>query len=200
MITIYRKYNWYRAYQYGKYRIKDIKFYDKKGIVAYASSGWLENKGKDLEYIRLNIDELPIKRKEDYRINGAYLISRGKDYADELQADLYINIEVVNLEFKEYVKEYNSIRKHFVGKDFDNQEFILTENVKWLEEDLYNYQHQIESLGKKLEQFYSGITEEEFKNTLKELRKYGKKYFEEKQKIKDYNVEDYIKEIESEGK
>ena len=59
------------------YVIKEIKFYDKNGIVVENPSGWVENKHQDLDYISLDIDEIKLKRKEDFNLKGAFIISKG---------------------------------------------------------------------------------------------------------------------------
>lgn len=120
MIKLGKQSGWYRPYYYDKYVIKEIKFYDKNGIVVENPSGWVENKHKDLDYISLDIDEIKLKRKEDFNLKGAFIISKGKSYADELEAVLYINVDLVNLHFTEYKKEFDSIRKYYKGVDFDN--------------------------------------------------------------------------------
>lgn len=196
MIYLERKYEWYRPYQYGKYTIEKINFYDKNGVVISSYSGWLENKGRDLEYLCLNIDEIPLKRKEDFSIKGAFIISKGKDFSDELKAELYINIDVVGLHFTEYRKEYDNIRKYYVGHDYNNNEFEVFQNKKFIKEQWYLYKEKIEVISKKLSYIFMGsITEEEYKKYISDLKKYGNKLFEEEKKCNEYSVEDYLKEL-----
>ena len=196
MIVIGKDYNWYRPYIYDKYTIKNIMFYNENGVIAQSNSGWLENNGKDLEQITINVDEITLKRKEDFKIKGAFIISKGKEpYGDNLGADLYINADLFGVKFKEYKKEFDSIRKYYVGKDFKNQEFQLTENVKWLRENWYKYQTIVQENAKKLENIYYDTTIDEVAECIKNIKKYGKKMFDERRKIESYSVEDYMKEI-----
>lgn len=196
MIIIGKDYNWYRPYIYDKYTIKNIMFYNENGVIAQSNSGWLENNGKDLEQITINVDEITLKRKEDFKIKGAFIISKGKEpYGDNLGADLYINADLFGVKFKEYKKEFDSIRKYYVGKDFKNQEFQLTENVKWLRENWYKYQTIVQENAKKLENIYYDTTIDEVAECIKNIKKYGKKMFDERRKMESYSVEDYMKEI-----
>ena len=196
MIVIGKDYNWYRPYIYDKYTIKNIMFYNENGVIAQSNSGWLENNGKDLEQITINVDEIALKRKEDFTIKGAFIISQGKEpYGDNLGAYLYINADLFGVKFKEYKKEFDSIRKYYVGKDFENQEFQLTENVKWLRENWYKYQAIVQENAKKLENIYYDTTIDEVAECIKNIKKYGKKMFDERRKMENYSVEDYMKEI-----
>lgn len=194
MIILSKDCAWYRHYKYDKYVIKNIKFYDKNGIVIEVGSGWLENNHKDLDYVKLNIDEIQLKRKEDFSIKGAFMISKGKDFSDELGADLYINIELVNLKFGGYKKEYDNIRKYYVGNDYDNQEFEVSSNVKWLKENWYKYQAIVQENAKKLENIYYDTTIDEVAECVKNIKKYADKMFKERQLIESYSIEDYLKE------
>lgn len=194
MIILSKDYAWYRPYKYDKYIIKNIKFYDENGIVIEVGSGWLENNHKDLDYVKLNIDEIQLKRKEDFSIKGAFIISKGKDFSDELGADLYINIELVNLKFGGYKKEYDNIRKYYVGSDYDNQEFEVSSNVKWLKENWYKYQAIVQENAKKLENIYYDATIDEVAECVKNIKKYADKMFKERQIIESYSIEDYLKE------
>lgn len=194
MIILSKDYAWYRPYKYDKYTIKNIKFYDENGIVIEVGSGWLENNHKDLDYVKLNIDEIQLKRKEDFSIKGAFMISKGKDFSDELGADLYINIELVNLKFGGYKKEYDNIRKYYVGNDYDNQEFEVSSNVKWLKENWYKYQAIVQENAKKLENIYYDTTIDEVAECVKNIKKYADKMFKERQLIESYSIEDYLKE------
>lgn len=194
MIILSKDYAWYRPYKYDKYIIKNIKFYDENGIVIEVGSGWLENNHKDLDYVKLNIDEIQLKRKEDFSIKGAFMISKGKDFSDELGADLYINIELVNLKFGGYKKEYDNIRKYYVGSDYDNQTFEVSSNVKWLKENWYKYQAIVQENAKKLENIYYDTTIDEVAECVKNIKKYADKMFKERQLIESYSIEDYLKE------
>ena len=62
---------------------------------------------------------------------------------------LYINVDLANLHFTEYKKEFDSIRKYYKGVDFDNQEFEIAESVKYLKENWYNYQKIVQENAKK---------------------------------------------------
>ena len=197
MIKLGKQNNWYRPYYYDKYIIDEIVFYDNNGVVIKNSSGWLENERQDLEYIILNIDEILLKRKEDFSIKGAFIISKGKDYANELKATLYINVNLVNLHFTEYKKEYDSIRKYYVGTDSNNQKFEVVENVKWLKENWYNYQAIVQENAKKLDHIYYDTTINEVAECIKNIKKYADKMFKERQRVESYSVDDYLKEMES---
>ncbi len=194
MIILSKDYAWYRPYKYDKYIIKNIKFYDENGIVIEVGSGWLENNHKDLDYVKLNIDEIQLKRKEDFSIKDTFMISKGKDFSDELGADLYINIELVNLKFGGYKKEYDNIRKYYVGSDYDNQTFEVSSNVKWLKENWYKYQAIVQENAKKLENIYYDTTIDEVAECVKNIKKYADKMFKERQIIESYSIEDYLKE------
>lgn len=200
MIKIERDNYFYRYYCVDKYKIKRINFYDENGIIISNESGWLENNREDLHYISLDINDIPLKRKEDFSIKGAFIISCGKNYVNQLEAELYINIKLVDLRFNGYVKEYDNIRKQYVGVDFDKQPFQIYENVKWLKGQWYEYREKVEEYAKKLQSITFDTTIDELEECVKQIREYGKKMFKEKQRIDDYSLKDYIKEMESEGK
>ena len=122
------------------------------------------------------------------------MISKGKDFSDELGADLYINIELVNLKFGGYKKEYDNIRKYYVGSDYDNQTFEVSSNVKWLKENWYKYQAIVQENAKKLENIYYDTTIDEVAECVKNIKKYADKMFKERQLIESYSIEDYLKE------
>lgn len=195
MIRIARENNWYRPYYYGKYKIKEIIFYDENGIIISNGNGWLENEHKDLDYIALDLDIIPLKRKEDFSIKNAFIISNGKeDFSNDLSANLYINVNLFNVEFLEFRKEFDSIRKYYIGADNDNQEFELSINVKWLKEDWYKYQALVQENAKKLENIYTDTTIDEFAECIKNIKKYGEKMFKARRDFENYSVEDYLKE------
>ncbi len=199
MIKIGKEENFYRCYHYDKYVIKNIKFYDKNGIIISCGQGWLDYDKEDLNCIELDVDNIPLKRKEDFSINGAFIISRGKnDVLDSLQADLYINANVVNLQFLEFgIKFTSMIFKYYVGKDSVGREFKVNDVVGSLNNDKrYEYQNKIGALSRKITEI-SSLTEDEYENTIKELQEYGKKYFKERERIDNYSVEDYLRDIEN---
>ena len=96
---------------------------------------------------------------------------------------------------KIYFDFCSGIRKYYIGTDNDNQKFEVVENVKWLKENWYIYQAAVQENAKKLENIYYDTQIDEVAECIKNIKKYADKMFKERQKIENYSVEDYIKEM-----
>ena len=201
MIKIGKNGYFLRCYSYGKYNIDKIHFYNENGIIISSKYGWLENDGQDLDNIILDIDNIPLKRKEDFSIKGAFIKSNGESYGGDLTADLYINADIVDLHFLEYKKEFGyMIVEYYVGKDIGNNEFRIENVVKILDKNKRKYQQEIERVGKAIWDNINYLNKKDYEAYIRDLVEYGKQYYEEIKKIEDYTIEDYLKETESEGK
>lgn len=196
MITISKDSDFYRPYIYGKYRIDNIYFYNENGIIITNPHGWLENQKGDIYSIVLNIDDIKLKRKEDFKIKSAFMMSKGNDFG-ELKADLYINANVVELKFSHYEKLYEQIRAIYVGKDYIGTKFNVEECVKYLKNNYYTYTGLLDNLVKDFSAKTYDLDERILDEFILNIRNIGEKLLKEKAYIENYSVEDYIKEIEN---
>ncbi len=211
MVKIGKNSAWYRPYQYGKYTIQDIRFYDENGVIINTNSGWLENgwletgSRVDLQSIELDVDDIPLKRKENLNIKGAFIVSDGRDYVGTLKATLYIHKDIVHLESVGYRKVYDSIREFFKGVTSDNQEFEISTLMKYLKDDYYKCKDELKEVLKKfdsdIENFnFSGNHKEfieQMTSCIENIEKCSKRLLEEQKKLVDYDVEDYLEEMNS---
>ena len=188
----FRQESIFRPYHWDKYTIKNILFYDNSGVVDSIGHGWVEYDGRDLKYIKLDIEEIKLKRKEDFSIPTAFIISKGKDW-DGLQADLYINVSMCDYHFTEYKKVQDYIMKCFVGIDKDGQQFNHETVVKVLKEKYWENTHKLNELVEHLK--YEDYSEENRNKFMKDFKKIYNDILKEQEYSKNYTVEDYLKEI-----
>lgn len=196
--TLGRREQWYRPYiiYVGNktYRVHNILFYDESGVVAETSHGWLEDNSRDLDSVTLSLTEdFVLKRKTDFNITNGFIISKGKDYKDEIEVDLYIHKNIVNLHNTGYKKQFNSIYAEYKGTDSNNYGFNFFINVKYLGQEELELRSQFDEYVKKISGY--DLTEEKLKEYCKNLKKIGTKLLQEKMKNENYSVEDYLQEI-----
>lgn len=126
----------------------------------------------------------------------------GKDYADELQATIYIHKDLFNLEFVGYKKIYDSIRKYYKGITSDNQEFEVSMCMKYLKDAYYKQKEVLKGfLGKfsdDIESFnFSGNRDEfivQVTQFIEDIKEHSNKLLEEQKRFDEYSIEDYLKE------
>lgn len=191
-MLVKRKASWYRPYYIvasGRvYKLERIHFYKDNKILVSSNSGWLEDsKGLDIESIELPIDEIKIKRKENF--NGEiFAISKGKEsYSDDLLAELYIPADMFDIHFVEHVIKYKSqVIAIYKG---DNDIHIDT-YIKSIDGELYSIREQYEEIykecdGYELQYHTKGIIEK-----LDMLKAIAQQFIKAKEQVESLTIDD----------
>lgn len=195
MITIGKSQDWYRPYELGKYTIKNIRIYDENGVIIETGCGWLEYNNIDLDRATFDVDDIPLKRKVDFNIKGAFYISQGKAFVgNELEAVLYLHKDIVQLQFTGYRKIYDSIRKYYQGKTADNQLFEISSLAKYLKDDYWEHRNKLESLLKGFENNISDLDQKKLNKYLADIKEIGNELIKEQRRLDKYSVEDYLQD------
>lgn len=193
-MIIGRSQSWYRPYYLGKYTIKNIVFYDENGTIIETGQGWLEYNKQDLDRIYLDVKDIPLKRKVDYSLQGAFYVSQGKSsIGNELEATLYIHKNLFNLEFVEYKKEFDNIRKYYKGATSDAVPFEISINVKYLKDEVWKKRTKLEqTLANFTNELYD-IKEETAKLYIQDIKREVKDLLKAQKEFEEYSVDDYLK-------
>lgn len=192
-MLISKQVRWYRPYYIiasgREYKLERIHFYKDGKIFISSNSGWLENsKGVDIESIELPIDEIKVKRKENF--NGeVFAISKGKEsYGNDLVAELYIPADMLNIHFVENKIEYHShVRAIYKG---DNDIYISS-YVKSIDEELHIIRTQYEEIYKRVSDTDLSIHKaEDVLADIDRLKELAEKFIEERKRIHDLTIDD----------
>lgn len=192
-MLVKRKANWYRPYYIvasGRvYKLERIHFYKDNKILVSTNSGWLEKQnGEDIENLELPIDEIKVKRKENF--NGEiFAISKGKeDYGNDLLAELYIPADMFDIHFVEHKIMYNSqVRAIFEGE----QGIYINSYVKSLDGHLNAIRDEYEEIYKRVSDTDLSIHKAE--NVLADidrLKKLAEEFVAERKRIHDLTIDD----------
>lgn len=192
-MLIIRKSCWYRPYYMvasgREYKIERIHFYKDNAILVSTNSGWLEKQnGEDIESLELPIDEIKVKRKENF--NGEiFAISKGKEsYGVDLLAELYIPADMFGIHFVEHKIMYNSqVRAIFEGE----QGIYITSYVKSLDGHLNAIRNEYEETYKRVNDTYLSIHKAE--NVLADidrLKKLAEEFIAERKRIHGLTIDD----------
>ena len=184
-----RKISCYRPYYIiasgREYKIARIHFYKNAKILVSTYSGWLEKEsGADILNLELPVDEIKVKRKENF--NGEiFAISKGKeDYSNDLLAELYIPADMLGIHFVKHEIMYHSqVRAVFEGE----QGIYITSYVKCLDEHLNAIRNAYEETYKRV----SAIDKAE--NVLADidkLKKLAEEFIAERKRIHDLTIDD----------
>lgn len=192
-MLIIRKSCWYRPYYMvasgREYKIERIHFYKDNAILVSTNNGWLEKQnGEDIESLELPIDEIKVKRKENF--NGEiFAISKGKEsYGVDLLAELYIPADMFGIHFVEHKIMYNSqVRAIFEGE----QGIYITSYVKSLDGHLNAIRNEYEETYKRVSDTYLSIHKAE--NVLADidrLKKLAEEFIAERKRIHGLTIDD----------
>lgn len=192
-MLIIRKSCWYRPYYIvasgREYKLERIHFYKDNKILVSTNNGWLGNSQElDIENIELPVDEIKVKRKENF--NGEiFAISKGKEnYGVDLLAELYIPADMLGIHFVEYKIMYNSqVRAIFEGE----QGIYINSYVKSLDGRLNAIRNEYEETYKRVSDTYLSIHKAE--NVLADidrLKKLAEEFVAERKRIHDLTIDD----------
>ena len=178
------------------YKLNNILFYNDDGIIYQTGHGWFNSEFSTTSFnIRLSTTK-PIKRKIkiDFSKNEPFIIKHNDTY--EVSYDLYLPISDFYIKYK-YKKQGDSIFKIFYLFDDNNNKLYGQENVKYLGNLHFNARIKIQEIGKLFSDYsYTPMTQKEFDENINNLKQAYKDHIETLEYIKNYTVEDYLKELE----
>lgn len=200
-LVLYKTNTWYNPlYVQVKntgYRLNNILFYNDNGVVYQTGHGWFSS----FEFSNTSFDvrlstSKPIKRKikMDLSKNEPFIFKYDDSY--DISYDLYLPISDFNIEYK-YKKQGDAIFKIFYLFDDNNNKLYGQENVKYLGNLHFNARIKIQEIGKLFSDYsYTPMTQKEFDENINNLKQAYKDHIETLEYIKNYTVEDYLKELE----
>lgn len=199
-IILYKSQTWYNPlYVHVNntgYKLNNILFYNDDGIIYQTGHGWFNSEFSTTSFnIRLSTTK-PIKRKIkiDFSKNEPFIIKHNDTY--EVSYDLYLPISDFYIKYK-YKKQGDSIFKIFYLFDDNNNKLYGQENVKYLGNLHFNARIKIQEIGKLFSDYsYTPMTQKEFDENINNLKQAYKDHIETLEYIKNYTVEDYLKELE----
>lgn len=190
-MIITRAASWYRPYYVmasgREYKVEKIHFYKDGKILVTTNSGWLENEnGRDIESLELPIDEIKTKRKESFD-GKVFVISKGKDYSNDLTAELYIPSDLLNIHFVENKIEYrNQVRAIYKG----TQGIYISSYVKSIDGELNAIRNEYEAIYKDSDGYNLGYHTEDILVKLDNLKALAARYIEEKKRVENLTIDD----------
>ena len=187
-----RKSNWYRPYYIvasgREYKLERIHFYKDGKILVSTYTGWLEKEnGGDIESLELPVNEIKVKRKENF--NGEiFVISKGKEnYGDDLVAELYIPAEMFNVDFVENQIAYKTqVRAIYKGLN----DIYISSYVKSIDGELNRIRTQYEEIYKSCDGYNLGYHTEDILENLEKLKDLAKQYIKEKERMENLTIND----------
>lgn len=166
-----------------EYEINSFVFYNKEGVIFKYNYGYLEN---DIEP---NFDfEISRKLKVNFSKKEAYII-KSKEYLRE-GYDLYIHSDLVELKEPTYCIKYEIVYSIY-KTNIEGFEFQIYE--KSLENNLNKIKREIREISKKLESY--SLTSESLLDIIPKLQELQVQLKEEEENVKNYTIEDYMKEL-----
>ena len=201
-LVLYKTNTWYNPlYVQVKdtgYRLNNILFYNDNGVVYQTGHGWFSS----FEFSNTSFDvklstSKPIKRKikMDLSKNEPFIFKYDDSYG-EVTYDLYHPLSDFDIEYK-YKKEGDSIFKIFYLFDFNNNKLYGQENVKYLGNLHFNARIKIQEIGKLFSDYsYTPMTQKEFDENINNLKQAYIEHIDALEYVKNYTVEDYLKELE----
>lgn len=171
------------------YYVENICFYNKSGVVVSTNFGWLEdNNGGDIEEIELPIEEIKLRRKENF--DGKVFAMTNKDnYANETRMKLYIPCDMLDIHFveNEYNKAVYSVYSTYKG----NQEIKIKKFIKSVDVELQNIRSEYEELYKNVSEsdLYIKKTDDVIAN-LEKMTELAKEYKAEKERLRNLTIDD----------
>lgn len=196
-LVLYKTNTWYNPlYVQVKdtgYRLNNILFYNDNGVVYQTGCGWF-NSNSLFNVILSTTKQIKRKIKIDFSKNEPFIIKSNCSY--EVVYDLYFPLSDFDIEYK-YKKEGDSIFKIFYLIDDNGNELYGKENVKYLGNLHFNARIKIQEIGKLFSDYsYTPMTQKEFDENINNLKQAYKDYIEILEYVKNYTVEDYLKELE----
>ena len=190
---ITRRSAWYRPYYVlvndKWYKLRQIKFYKDGEIMVQSRSGWLETKDSGDMELELPIEEIKLKRKENFDKNEVFIISRGKEeYGNEIEADLYIPADMVGIHFVRHEIAYKTqVRAVYEGE----QGIYITECVKSLQDRLYAIREEYERIYKEVDDTCLSVHKsEEVLAKIDKLKELAEEFIAERKRVHSLTIDD----------
>ena len=184
---------WYRPYgvvaNNKAYRVNKIKFYKDDEVLVESRSGWLETaRGIDITEIELPIEEIKLKRKENFD-GTVFIISLGKEsYGTETLADVYIPADMLNIHFVKHQIEFSrQVTAVYEGE----QNICITKYIKSLDSELYAIRNEYEAIYKEVNDSKMAIGSVDIVlSNIDKLRELAERYKAEKERISNLTITD----------
>lgn len=171
------------------YYVENICFYNESGVVVSTNFGWLENNnGGDIEEIELPIEEIKLRRKENFD-GKVFAITNKDNYANETRMKLYIPCDMLGVHFVE--NEYNKAVYDVYSIYKGNQEIKIKQFVKSVDVELQNIRSEYEQLYKNVSEsdLYIKKTDDVIAN-LEKMTELAKEYGAEKERLRNLTIDD----------
>lgn len=187
-----RETGWYRPYYMiasgRKYRVERIHFYKDDAILVSTNSGWLEKEnGVDIDSIELPVDEIKVKRKENFD-GKVFAISKGKEkYGNDLLAELYIPADMFDIHFVENIIRYRTqVRAAYKGSN----DIYIDVYIKSIDGELNSIRNQYEEVYKACDGYNFSYHTHDVLAKLDTLRVLAEQYIEEKKRVESLTIND----------
>lgn len=192
-VNLVKKELWYNPLSVdigdNSYELDKIYFYDKNGIVYVNSKSWFSNNSFNV-FLRTS-KEIKRKTKIDFSKEIPFIIRAKDDY--DKRYDLYLPIKDFDLQIS-YRKTQATIMEDVKFYDELNQLCVFSYCVKFLNNKLFDINNEYQEHLKKIDNL-NLTSQKVFLAELEIIQDLAKQYYEENQNIKNYTVEDYLKEI-----
>ena len=191
-MKIGRESSFYRPYAIvvnnRSYYVENICFYNESGVVV-STNGWLEdNNGGDIKEIELPIEEIKLRRKENFD-GKVFAMTNKNKYTNETRMKLYIPCDMLGIYFVE--NEYNKAVYDVYSIYKGNQEIKIKQFVKSVDVKLQNIRSEYEQLCNNVDSsaLYIKKTDDVIAN-LEKMAELAKEYKEEKERLRNLTIDD----------
>lgn len=170
------------------YYVENICFYNENGVVV-STKGWLEdNNGGDIKEIELPIEEIKLRRKENFD-GKVFAMTNKNKYTNETRMKLYIPCDMLGIHFVE--NEYNKAVYDVYSIYKGNQEIKIKQFVKSVDVKLQNIRSEYEQLCNNVDSsaLYIKKTDDVIAN-LEKMAELAKEYKEEKERLRNLTIND----------
>jgi hypothetical protein len=170
------------------YQVKKIKFYKDNEILVESQSGWLEKVDGDIKEVKLPIEKIKLKRKENFD-GTVFIISRGKEWCgNDTMADLYIPADMLDIHFTRHEIAYKTqVRAIFEGE----QGIYISHCVKLLDSKLHIIRGQYEEVYKKVSDSCLAVCQsEQVLDDIDKLKELAEKFIAERKRVHNLTIDD----------
>lgn len=170
------------------YYVENICFYNENGVVV-STKGWLENNnGGDIKEIELPIEEIKLRRKENFD-GKVFAMTNKNKYTNETRMKLYIPCDMLGIHFVE--NEYNKAVYDVYSIYKGNQEINIKQFVKSVDVKLQNIRSEYEQLCNNVDSsaLYIKKTDDVITN-LEKMAELAKEYKDEKERLRNLTIDD----------
>lgn len=170
------------------YTVDKIHFYKDNEILISSQSGWVEDKnGRDIMNIDLSVEEIKLKRK--LKFDGTvFIMSKGKDWASELRAELYIPADMMGVHFVKHEIVYHKL----VCAVYEGEQNIyISSCVKMLDTELYAIRDEYEKVYNSVSDSYLAVhNSDEVLANIDRLKELAEKYIAERKRVHNLTIDD----------